>query len=138
MDMASKIRSRINPKKKSKLILNIFITFFTLLSLLLGFMIYSYYDEDEFYDEDYYTRDFYTGWDDGVNHGNQYVMANRYSKVILSPLACGINVRGENLAFEAFGTQFKYLVFEGGHFYVDTFDKYREPIYLDRPLIIFE
>ena len=46
MDMASKIRSRINPKKKSKLILNIFITFFTLLSLLLGFMIYSYYDED--------------------------------------------------------------------------------------------
>ncbi|MGM9808749.1 MAG: hypothetical protein ACI31I_03395 [Bacilli bacterium] len=44
--MASKIRSRINPKKKSKLILNIFITFFTLLSLLLGFMIYSYYDED--------------------------------------------------------------------------------------------
>lgn len=46
MDMASRIRSRINPKKKSKLILNIFITFFTLLSLLLGFMIYSYYDED--------------------------------------------------------------------------------------------
>ncbi|MGM9857737.1 MAG: hypothetical protein ACI311_00565 [Bacilli bacterium] len=46
METASKIRSRINPKKKSKLILNIFITFFTLLSLLLGFMIYSYYDED--------------------------------------------------------------------------------------------
>ena len=91
-----------------------------------------------FYDEDYYTRDFYTGWDDGVHHGNQYVMANRYSNTILSPLGYGITLRGENLAFEAFGTQFKYLVFEEWHFYAATLDKYREPIYLDRPLTIFE
>ena len=87
---------------------------------------------------DHYTRDFYTGWNDGVHHGNQYVMANRYSNVILSPLGCGIYLRGENLAFEAFGTQFKYLVFEGEHYYVDNLNKYREPIYLDRPLTIFE
>ena len=92
------------------------------------------YDDDEHY----YTRDFYTGWDDGVHHGNQYVMANRYSNTILSPLGYGIALRGENLAFEAFGTQFKYLVFEEEHFYAATLVKYREPIYLDRPLTIFE
>ena len=89
-------------------------------------------------DELYYTRDFYTGWNDGVHHGNQYVMVNSYSDTILSPLGYGINLRGENLAFEAFGTQFKYLVFDEWHFYVATLDKYREPIYLDTPLTIFE
>jgi hypothetical protein len=86
----------------------------------------------------YYTRDFYTGWDDGVSHGNQYVMANRYSDTILSPLGCLINMHGEYLAFEAFGTQFKYLVFERSHVIVDTLYEYRDPIYLDRPLTLLE
>ena len=86
----------------------------------------------------YYTRDFYTGWDDGVHHGNQYVMANRYSNTILSPLGYGITLRGENLAFEAFGAQFKYLVFDGGHFFEVTLAKYRDPIYLDTPLTSFD
>lgn len=88
--------------------------------------------------EHYYTRDFYTGWNDGVHHGNQYVMANKYSMIILSPLGCKINIKGEYLAFEAFGSQFKHLVFDRENFHVSTLDKYRDPIYLDRPLTILE
>lgn len=88
--------------------------------------------------ERYYTRDFYTGWDDGVHHGNQYVMANTYSNLILSPLGYEIILRGKYLAFEAFGTQFKHLVFDVKHIYVTNLNKYCEPIYLDRPLTIFE
>ena len=88
--------------------------------------------------EHYYTRDFYTGWDDGVHHGNQYVMANKYSRIILSPLGCKINIKNEILVFEAFGIQFKHLVFDREHLNVATLDKYRDPIYLDRPLTSFD
>ena len=86
----------------------------------------------------YYTRDFYTGWDDGVRHGNQYVMANRHSNNILSPLGCSITIKNEILAFEAFGIQFKYLVFDREHINVSTLNKYSDPIYLDIPLTSFE
>ena len=83
----------------------------------------------------YYTRDFYTGWDDGVHHGNQYVMANRYSMTILSPLGFKLIKEDKNLAFEAFGIQFRHFAFKNWTSYTD---KYCEPIYLDRPLTIFE
>ena len=85
--------------------------------------------------ERYYTRDFYTGWDDGVHNGNQYVMANRYSNTILSPLGFVLITEAKNLAFEAFGTQFKHLAFKDWSSYTD---KYRDPIYLDRPLTSFD
>ena len=86
-------------------------------------------------DDHYYTRDFYTGWNDGVNHGNQYVMANRYSMTILSPLDFELITEVKNLAFEAFGTQFRHVAFKDWGSYTD---KYREPIYLDKPLTFLE
>ena len=88
-----------------------------------------------YYDKPYYTRDFYTGWDDGIRHGNQYVMANRYSMTILSPLGFKLIKEDKNLAFEAFGTQFRHFAFKDWGSYTD---EYRDPIYLDRPLTLLE
>lgn len=63
------------------------------------------------------------------------LMANRYSMTILSPLGFELITEDKNLAFEAFGTQFRHFAFKDWGSYTD---KYREPIYLDRPLTIFE
>ena len=49
MESISQIRNRINPNKKGKRIINIFIFIFTLLSFSLGFMIYCRVDEDAKY-----------------------------------------------------------------------------------------
>ena len=49
MESISQIRNRINPNKKGKRIINIFIFIFTLLSFSLGFMIYCRLDEDAKY-----------------------------------------------------------------------------------------